>query len=141
MPLRYAGPLDCFRQSLASDGVRGLYRGISAPLVGAALETSSLFFWERVGRESLYFANLYSRETPLPLSALWLRGAISGAFTSLVLPPVELLEQTQILPFYIARGSHSPTTTILAPRGAMSPPLLRPAPVYIPAQRVESPGT
>lgn len=92
MPLHYTGPLDCFRQSLASDGVRGLYRGISAPLVGAALETSSLFFWERVGRESLYFANLYSRETPLPLSALWLTGAISGAFTSLVLTPVELVK-------------------------------------------------
>lgn len=44
LPLRYTGPLDCFRQSLRQDGVRGLYRGISAPLLGAAIETSSLFF-------------------------------------------------------------------------------------------------
>ena len=44
IPLRYAGPLDCFRQSLRNDGFSGLYRGISAPLVGAAVETSSLFF-------------------------------------------------------------------------------------------------
>ena len=43
-PLRYAGPIDCFRQSLRRDGFLGLYRGISAPLFGAALETSSLFF-------------------------------------------------------------------------------------------------
>lgn len=92
LPLRYTGPLDCFRQSLRSDGVIGLYRGISAPLVGAALETSSLFFWERVGRESLFAAGLYQREKPLPLSALWLTGAISGAFTSLVLTPVELVK-------------------------------------------------
>ena len=70
----------------------GLYRGISAPLVGAALETSSLFFWERVGRELLYNSSLYSREKPLPLSALWLTGAISGAFTSIVLTPVELVK-------------------------------------------------
>jgi len=70
----------------------GLYRGISAPLVGAALETSSLFFWERVGRESLLAAGLYQREKPLPLTALWLTGAISGAFTSLVLTPVELVK-------------------------------------------------
>lgn len=69
-----------------------MYRGISAPLVGAALETSSLFFWERVGRESLFAAGLYHRENPLPLSALWLTGAISGAFTSLVLTPVELVK-------------------------------------------------
>lgn len=43
-PLRYAGPLDCFKQSLRQDGFLGIYRGISAPLVGAAVETSSLFF-------------------------------------------------------------------------------------------------
>ncbi|KAF8856787.1 mitochondrial carrier [Acephala macrosclerotiorum] len=92
LPLRYTGPLDCFRQSIRSDGILGLYRGISAPLVGAALETSSLFFWERVGRESLFAAGLYEREKPLPLSALWLTGAISGAFTSLVLTPVELVK-------------------------------------------------
>jgi ornithine carrier protein len=84
--------LDCFRQSIRSDGLLGLYRGISAPLVGAALETSSLFFWESVGRESLFAAGLYEREKPLPLAALWMTGAISGAFTSLVLTPVELVK-------------------------------------------------
>jgi len=44
LPLRYTGPLDCFKQSWKRDGVAGLYRGISAPLVGAAVETSCLFF-------------------------------------------------------------------------------------------------
>lgn len=43
-PLQYTGPLDCFRQAYQRDGVKGLYRGISAPIVGAAIETSSLFF-------------------------------------------------------------------------------------------------
>jgi ornithine carrier protein len=84
--------LDCFKQSLRSDGFLGLYRGVSAPLVGAALETSSLFFWERVGRESLFKAGLYQRDKNLPLSALWLTGAISGAFTSVLLTPVELVK-------------------------------------------------
>lgn len=92
LPLRYTGPFDCFKQSLRSDGILGLYRGITAPLVGAALETSSLFFWERVGREGLFKAGLYQRDKPLPLSALWLTGAIAGAFTSLVLTPVELVK-------------------------------------------------
>lgn len=92
LPLLYKGPLDCFKQSLRSDGFIGLYRGVSAPLIGAALETSSLFFWERVGRDSLYSAGLYQRDKPLPLTALWITGAISGAFTSLVLTPVELIK-------------------------------------------------
>lgn len=43
-PLRYNGPLDCFKKSLQRDGFVGIYRGISAPLVGAAVETSTLFF-------------------------------------------------------------------------------------------------
>jgi ornithine carrier protein len=44
IPLKYKGPLDCFKQSLQRDGFLGIYRGISAPLVGAAVETSTLFF-------------------------------------------------------------------------------------------------
>jgi ornithine carrier protein len=44
LPLQYKGPLDCFRQSIRRDGVGGLYRGVGAPLFGAAVETSSLFF-------------------------------------------------------------------------------------------------
>lgn len=48
-PLRYTGPLDCFKKSLQRDGFIGIYRGISAPLVGAAVETSSLFFSVRSG--------------------------------------------------------------------------------------------
>lgn len=44
LPLKYTGPLDCFKQSLKNDGFIGIYRGISAPLLGAAVETSCLFF-------------------------------------------------------------------------------------------------
>lgn len=44
VPLRYAGPVDCFYQSWVEEGIVGLYRGVSAPLIGAAIETSSLFF-------------------------------------------------------------------------------------------------
>jgi mitochondrial ornithine carrier protein len=43
-PLTYSGPLDCLRQSVRQDGFLGLYRGISPPLFGAAVETASLFF-------------------------------------------------------------------------------------------------
>lgn len=92
LPLRYKGPLDCFRQSIKSDGLLGLYRGISAPLVGAALENSSLFFFERLGRETLVKAGVCPRDTPMPLPALWFTGAFSGTFTSFVLTPIELVK-------------------------------------------------
>ncbi|KAL9051184.1 MAG: hypothetical protein Q9162_006162 [Coniocarpon cinnabarinum] len=109
-PLRYTGPLDCFKQSIATDGVYGgLYRGVSAPTVGAAIETSSLFLsvshasphfapefllkhlQYHVAQEAL-MASIYGASTPLPLSALCLAGAASGAFTSLVLTPIELVK-------------------------------------------------
>ncbi|KAK6948576.1 Amino-acid transporter arg-13 [Daldinia eschscholtzii] len=92
LPLRYTGPLDCFKQSIRADGFLGLYRGISAPLFGAAAETSSLFFFERIGRELVYASGYFSRDRVLPLSALWFTGAFSGAFTSLVLTPIELVK-------------------------------------------------
>lgn len=92
LPLQYRGPLDCFRQSIRADGFLGLYRGISAPLVGAALENSSLFFWERIGRAVVYASGYAPRDQPLPLSALWTTGAFSGAMTSFILTPVELVK-------------------------------------------------
>ncbi|KND89475.1 Amino-acid transporter arg-13 [Tolypocladium ophioglossoides CBS 100239] len=92
LPLRYKGPLDCFGQSIKSDGVLSLYRGISAPLVGAAAETSSLFLFESLGREALFNTGLCSREKGLSVPALWLTGAIAGAFTSFVLTPIELVK-------------------------------------------------
>ncbi|KAI0107482.1 mitochondrial carrier [Nemania sp. FL0031] len=92
LPLRYTGPLDCFRQSIKADGFLGLYRGISAPLFGAAAETSSLFLFERLGRETVYASGYCSRDRVLPLSALWFTGAFAGAFTSVVLTPIELVK-------------------------------------------------
>lgn len=98
-PLRYAGPLDCFRQSISQDGFLSLYRGISAPLFGAAIETSSLFFSYRVAQE-LAKRTIYGRhgeDEKLPLRSLVLCGAASGAFTSLFLTPIELVKcQMQI---------------------------------------------
>ena len=92
LPQQYKGPLDCFRQSVKADGILGLYRGISAPLVGAALEISSVFFFERIGRETIYQAGYCPRDKPLPLPALWYTGAFAGVFTSFVLTPVELVK-------------------------------------------------
>ena len=92
-PLRYAGPLDCFRQAFRTEGIRGLYRGISAPLFGAAVETSSLFFSYRVAQNALQATVFRSKESiSLPLGALVLCGAASGAFTSLLLTPIELVK-------------------------------------------------
>ncbi|KAJ2907021.1 hypothetical protein MKZ38_008589 [Zalerion maritima] len=105
-PPLYRGPIDCFKKSIKADGVIGLYRGITAPLVGAAMENSSLFFFERLGRDVVYWSGIYSKDKPLPLPALWFTGAFSGTFTSFVLTPVELVKCKIQVPG-VKRGVHS----------------------------------
>lgn len=92
LPLRYTGPVDCFRQSFRTDGFAGLYRGISAPLVGAAAENSCLFIFENVGREILYSSGMASREKGLALPSMFATGAFAGACASFVLTPIELVK-------------------------------------------------
>lgn len=91
LPLRYTGPLDCFRQSFQADGLRGLYRGISAPMTGAAVETSCLFFSYRIIQDALR-ATVYPGVEHLPFGVLLLSGAASGSVTSLALTPIELIK-------------------------------------------------
>lgn len=107
--MQYQGPIDCFRQSIRSDGFRGLYRGISAPLVGAALETSSLFVWEQVAQKILLASGLYSKDRQLPLSALFITGATAGAFTSIVLTPIELVKCKMQVPAVATANGIVPT--------------------------------
>ncbi|KAI9669075.1 MAG: hypothetical protein M1831_000667 [Alyxoria varia] len=107
-PPLYTGPLDCFRQSIKKDGViGGLYRGISAPLLGAAIETSSLFFSYRLAQEALR-ATTYGFDHPLPMPALCIAGATSGAFTSLILTPIELIKCKMQVPLTAKPGAKPP---------------------------------
>ncbi|KAL2889202.1 amino acid transporter arg-13 [Ceratocystis lukuohia] len=92
LPPQYKGPIDCFKQSIRADGVASLYRGISAPLVGAAVENSCLFFFEGLGRSLMYDYGFVGKNEPLALGALWATGAFSGACTSVVLTPIELVK-------------------------------------------------
>ena len=114
-PLRYTGPLDCFKQSLRSEGFVGLYRGISAPLLGAAIETSSLFFSYRIAQDVVQAALLPATQgNHLPLSALVACGAASGAFTSLLLTPIELIKCQMQVPLSTSPSRSAGTLSIIA---------------------------
>ncbi|KAJ5307158.1 Mitochondrial ornithine carrier protein AmcA/O.t1.c1 [Penicillium atrosanguineum] len=81
LPLRYTGPLDCFRQSFQADGFKGLYRGISAPMTGAAVETSCLFFSYRLIQDAMR-VTVFPGMEQLPFPALIAAGAASGSSLS-----------------------------------------------------------
>ena len=115
LPLRYQGPLDCFRQSLRVEGITDLYRGISAPLVGAAIETSSLFLSYRIAQNALQ-ATMFppTNGDPLPLGALIACGGASGAFTSLLLTPIELVKCQMQVPLSPSSVQASRPLSIIA---------------------------
>lgn len=84
---QFQGPLDCLYQSIKKGGVKSIYRGISSPIMGAAAENASLFMTYNIFQR--YFD-----------SAL-ISGALSGAATSFVLTPIELIKckiQVQSMP-------------------------------------------
>ena len=113
LPLRYSGPLDCFKQSIQQDGFRGLYRGVSAPFAGAAAETACLFFSYRLAQqwlEGLLGHDAWSGK--LPLGGLVTAGALSGGVTSLILTPIELVKCRMQVPL------QSPLDPTLSARNA-----------------------
>jgi ornithine carrier protein len=121
LPLRYKGPLDCFRQSIAEEGFRGLYRGVSAPLVGAMAENACLFWAYRVTQDVLRSTILpRAEEEKLPLSALIFAGGVAGCFTSFVLTPIELVKCRMQVPFESAAAAASLSS---APRPIAASPL------------------
>ncbi|KAL9591313.1 MAG: hypothetical protein Q9179_007848, partial [Wetmoreana sp. 5 TL-2023] len=96
-PTIYTGPWDCFRQSFHTPegAFRSLYRGISAPLFGAAIETGSLFFSYRIAQSALQTLDPslpQGKGEKLPLKALLACAAVGGATTSILLTPIELVK-------------------------------------------------
>lgn len=112
-PLLYSGPLDCFRKSIRADGVSGLYRGISAPMAGAAVENSCLFFSYRLVQDALR-ATIYPSTDPLPFSALLVSGAASGSITSLALTPIELIKCKMQVPLEATNAKPPGPLTLIA---------------------------
>ncbi|OQD68719.1 hypothetical protein PENDEC_c031G00063 [Penicillium decumbens] len=111
LPLRYTGPLDCFRQSFQAHGLGGLYRGISAPMMGAAVETSCLFFSYRLIQDALR-AILYPGVEQLPFHVLVAAGAASGSVTSLALTPIELIKCKMQVPVESGHKGPGPAALI-----------------------------
>ncbi|KAK9460191.1 mitochondrial carrier domain-containing protein [Lipomyces oligophaga] len=126
-PLRFHGPFDCFQQTWRTEGIGGFYRGLFSPLVGAAAENASLFLsYETIqaALRSLVFTDIGPTQK-LPLSALLACGALSGAFTSFILTPIELIKckmQVQNLVLYHEYdndSSHNTSKGSLSPRSSI----------------------
>lgn len=85
-----ASTFSVIRYTYAKEGfVNGFYKGIKAPLVGAGLETSVLFFSYKFSTS--FFKNHF-RLDDIPLWSKCFSGGVAGFMATFVLTPVELVK-------------------------------------------------
>lgn len=119
---QYRGALDCFRQTIRSEGFRGLYRGLSMPVAGATVENATVFFTYNALQNAFSFLQQDNGEPSLPQLAISAAGA--GSAASFVLTPVELIKCRMQVQMIAAASRPGPATKVPGPL-EMIPAVLR----------------
>lgn len=81
----YNGFLDCFRRTISTEGVTGLYKGMGAPLVGIVPIFAISFAGYRIGKKAFL-----SKEPKY--WQYFAAGAFSGLFTTIITTPGERIK-------------------------------------------------
>lgn len=84
----YNGMIDCARKTIRNEGVTGLYKGMSAPLVGVAPIFSLSFFGFSVGKR---LQQEHSTDVLRP-GQLFAAGMLSGVMTTTIMAPGERIK-------------------------------------------------
>jgi len=88
-PGLYKGAVDVVRQTLARDGVRGLYRGMVPPLLGVT-PIFAVSFWAYDASKKLISTMMPNRTTePLSTAEIAAAGFMSAVPTTIITAPVE----------------------------------------------------
>ncbi|KAJ1907931.1 hypothetical protein LPJ81_000425 [Coemansia sp. IMI 209127] len=96
----FKGPMDCLAKTIRNEGVLGLYKGMSSPLVGIAA-VNSLLFWAYSYVKTFQTGSLTI--TP-SLGQIAVAGAAAGAINSALASPVELLKVRLQVQYNAARN-------------------------------------
>eukprot|EP01100_Stratorugosa_tubuloviscum_P011764 TRINITY_DN5336_c0_g2_i1.p1 TRINITY_DN5336_c0_g2~~TRINITY_DN5336_c0_g2_i1.p1 ORF type:complete len:321 (+),score=119.37 TRINITY_DN5336_c0_g2_i1:115-1077(+) len=84
----YNGPIDCFVKIFRDEGIKGYYKGMTTPLLGAMAENAVLFTIN--GQMQTFLKGKSNRK--LHIYEHFFCGAVAGLFVSFVLTPVELVK-------------------------------------------------
>jgi len=86
--LLYSGTIDCFKKTLAREGVKGLYKGMAAPLVGVTPMFAVCFFGFGLGKK----LQQKGPDDILTYPQLFAAGMLSGVFTTAIMAPGERIK-------------------------------------------------
>lgn len=83
----YTGTFDCIQKIVRNEGVRGLYKGMAAPLTGVSPIFAISFMGYGVGKK-VFGADVHDRS----LFRIFAAGAFSGIFTTVIMAPGERIK-------------------------------------------------
>ncbi|KAF9402476.1 Mitochondrial carrier protein ymc2 [Podila epigama] len=86
---KYSGTLDCVKQTLAKEGIKGFYKGTTTPLVGVGACVSIQFVTLQAMKRYYNEKNGPAANGFLSNSQLYIAGAASGITNSIISGPVE----------------------------------------------------
>jgi len=94
-PLKYSlwlsSTIDCFRKTIAIEGLSGLYKGALSPLAGAMALNAGIFF--AYGQSKIWVSRFTDRPiNRMTLADYFIAGAFTGAIVSPIETPVDLLK-------------------------------------------------
>lgn len=84
----YAGTFDCAKKTVTKEGIRGLYKGMGAPLLGVAPIFAMSFLGFGVGKR----LQQKDPDDKLTIQQLFYAGAFSGIFTTIIMAPGERIK-------------------------------------------------
>jgi len=90
-PPMFTGTIDCFKKTLTNEGVRGLYKGMAAPLVGVAPIFALSFAGFSVGKQ-LVSSVKQDKDAELSLPELFVAGGVAGVLSTVIMAPGERIK-------------------------------------------------
>lgn len=126
---RFSGPIDCLYKTWKFEGVRGLYRGLPMPIIGAMAENASLFLaYNKVQQALLKYPHFNSTTGhKITLDGIAIAGAGAGTVASFLLTPIELIKCKMQVQMIAAEAHVAPILATTGATASVTAALPRPA--------------